>query len=294
MVEVLCSTSTVLDAAGSVFTREDHRIKELSLQRTGKRAPRRSQTHQNYQLPQPFVTIHTIHEHARALDGSLQLTGFPQEQPKLEPNSQAQRTQVRPSLGSPRRSYSVTDREPIPHHHRPSSRLSLQDLPSELHYAIFDFLDPIDSTCLGLTSKHFYAIHRRMRGTVPLSTRRDGPNELEWAWHLAGAIMKASSGLQPNIVVGATTITAGASEKPALSKLRVRGQGYCRKCGITRCELHKHIQEWMGEGVEYCSIKQKFGPAAQQGAKPYCYMSKPGDRHRCGRHYIRKSKVVLQ
>ncbi|KAM7199361.1 hypothetical protein V8F20_005756 [Naviculisporaceae sp. PSN 640] len=291
MVEVLYTTST---AISPVFTREDHRIKELNLQRTGKRSPRRSQTHQNYQLPQPFVTIHTIQEQALVSSGSLQLTGFPQEKPQVETNSQVQPAPVRPSLGSPRRSYSVTDREPIPHHHRPSSTVSLEDLPAELHFAIFDFLDPIDSTCLGLTSKHFYAIHRRMRGTVSLSTRRDGPNELEWAWHLAGAIVKASSALEPNPAAGATTNTQGLSERSALSKLRVRGQGYCRKCGITRCELHKHIQEWMGEGLEYCSVKQKFGPAAQEGAKPYCYMSKPGDKSRCGRHHVRKSKVVLQ
>jgi hypothetical protein len=80
----------------------------------------------------------------------------------------------------------------------------------------------------------------------------------------------------------------------ALAQLRVRGQAYCRKCGVTRCELHKHIQEWMGEGAEYCSIKQKFGPAAPEGARPFCYLSKPDDPHRCGRHRVRKSKVVLQ
>ncbi|KAM7198643.1 hypothetical protein V8F33_004910 [Rhypophila sp. PSN 637] len=290
MVEVMCSTSTALQTLGSVFTREEHRMKELTLQRTGKRVPRRSQTHQNYQLPQQFMTIHTIVEQPQV----LQLTGYPQEQPKPDRNPQAQRTPTRPPLGPPRRSYSVTDREPMPHHHRPSSRLTLEDLPAELHYSIFDFLDPIDSTCLGLTNKHFYAIHRRMRGTVSLSTRRDGPNELEWAWHLAGAIMKASSGLDPKMATEGTLYTTRAAETSALSKLRVRGQGYCRKCGITRCELHKHIQEWMGEGAEYCSIKKKFGPAAREGAKPYCYMSKPGDPHRCGRHYVRKSKVVLQ
>ncbi len=48
-----------------------------------------------------------------------------------------------------RRSYSVMDTEPLPHYHRPSSRLALMDLPNELHFAIFDFLDMIDSTCLG-------------------------------------------------------------------------------------------------------------------------------------------------
>ena len=296
MVEVMFTTLTTLQSSGSTFTREDHRKKELGLERLGKRAPRRSQTHQTFQLPQPFVTIHTIREQSLVVDGSLQLTGFPQEQPKPETVSRAPLPRVRPPLGSPRRSYSVTDREPVPHHHEPSSGLTLEDLPAELHFAIFDFLDPIDSTCLGLTNKHFYSIHRRMRGTVPLSIHRDGPNELEWAWHLAGPLMKASCTFNAKMAVASasTTNTLGDKEKNALSKLRIRGQGYCRKCGVTRCQLHKHIQQWMGEDIEYCSIKEKFGPSAREGAKPYCYRSKPGDPHRCGRHYVRRSKVVLQ
>ncbi|KAK3316693.1 hypothetical protein B0H66DRAFT_576468 [Apodospora peruviana] len=297
MIEVLYSTSA-LQATGPVFTREEHKIKELSLLRGGKRAPRRSQTHQNYLLPQPssVVTIHTLRQQPRVVEnGLLQLTGSTPDLSQPKPNVENQITRRRPALGPPRRSYSVTDQEPLPHHHRPSSRLSLVDLPAELHFAIFDFLDPIDSTCLGLTNRHFYAIHRRMRGTVPLSTRRDGPNELEWAWHLAGAVLKASSGLDATGAVMATSPDKlGEKQKNALSKLRIRGQAYCRKCGVTRCELHKHIQEWMGEEAEYCSIKQKFGPAAREGAKPYCYMSKPGDPHRCGRHFVRKSKVILQ
>jgi hypothetical protein len=172
------------------------------------------------------------------------------------------------------------------------------DLPPELHFAFFDFLDPIDSTCLGLTNKHFYAIHRRLHGTVSLTVRRDGPNDLEWAWHLAGNLVRKN----PSVVMNSTDAAAaeaalqglGEKEKKALSQLRVRGHGYCRMCGVTRCQLHKHIQEWMGEGLEYCSVKQKFGPVAPEGSKSYCYMSKPGDARRCGRHYVRRTTVELR
>jgi hypothetical protein len=175
------------------------------------------------------------------------------------------------------------------------------NLPGELHYAIFDFLDPIDSTCLGLTNKHFYAIHRRMHGTVPLGARRDGPNELEWAWHLHIA-QKGIGAVDRNPVVFVTADGSGQAktheekekEKHALAKLRVKGQAYCRKCGVCRCELHKHIQSWMGEGMEYCSVKQKFGPVALEGAKPFCYMSTPRDPTRCGRHRVLKDKVLLK
>lgn len=197
------------------------------------------------------------------------------------------------------------DYEPMPHHHRPSARgMTLLDLPRELHYAIFDFLDPIDSTCLALAAKDLYAVHRRMHGTVPLSARRGGPNELEWAWHLAGprspllASSKMAAAAAEAAAVNKTDENGNGSSNGngarALAKLRVRGQAYCRKCGVCRCELHKHIQDWMGEGLEYCSVKQKFGPVAPEGSKPFCYMSVPKDPHRCGRHRAMKSKVVLQ
>ncbi|KAB5511338.1 hypothetical protein GE09DRAFT_1165378 [Coniochaeta sp. 2T2.1] len=175
----------------------------------------------------------------------------------------------RPALSPSPRSYSMMNYEPLPHHHRPLPRssdgLSLIDLPGELHFAIFDLLDPIDSTCLGLTNKHFYATHRRIHGTVRLSTRRDGPNELEWAWHLHMATKGVAIDRHPAVFVTADgsgqakTPEEKEREKLALAKLRVKGQAYCRKCGLCRCELHKHIQSWMGEGLEYCSVKQNLG-----------------------------------
>ena len=289
MIDVLYNPQTPLQGAQSVFTREDHRIKEFGLVRDN-RVPRRSQTHQYHELSGLSVSaIQCILEELRVTEESPRKQRVTSTRPRPEsPRDPAPRR--RPPLGPPRRSYSATDKEPLP---PVSVGLSLLDLPAELHFAVFDFLDPIDSTCLGLTNKHFYAIHRRMRGTVPLSTRRDGPNELEWAWHLAGAVTRAAP-VTPSCELSSEVTTGLESNKNTLSRLRVRGQGYCRKCGITRCELHKHIQSWIGEGAEYCSIKRKFGEAAPEGAKAYCYMSKPGDPNRCGRHRVRRSKVVLQ
>lgn len=40
---------------------------------------------------------------------------------------------------------------------------------SEIHLLIFDYLDPVTSTCLGLTCGKFYSIHRAMHGTVKLN-----------------------------------------------------------------------------------------------------------------------------
>lgn len=192
----------------------------------------------------------------------------------------------RPKLGPPRRSYSVTDCEPVPPEQRPSSgALTLSTLPSELHYAVFDFLDPIDAACLGLTNSHFYAIHRRMHGSVPLSVRRDGPNELEWAWHLASRPIAGPSTSNSN---AATTNTLGASDKASLAAMRVRGKGLCRKCGVSRCELHKHIREWVPETHEYCSVRDKFVPRPGEDARAHCYMSNPRNTTRCGRHRVKK------
>ncbi|KAI3394685.1 hypothetical protein diail_2432 [Diaporthe ilicicola] len=195
----------------------------------------------------------------------------------------------RPKLGGPRRSYSVTDYEPVPPEQRPASgSLTLSTMPSELHYAVFDFLDPIDAACLGLTNSHFYAIHRRMHGSVPLSVRRDGPNELEWAWHLASRPIAGHSGSTGASNAATTTNTMGAGDKANLAAMRVRGKGLCRKCGVSRCELHKHIREWVPETHEYCSVRDKFVPRPGEDARAHCYMSNPRNTARCGRHRVKK------
>jgi hypothetical protein len=303
MIEVLYNGLASLEGSRSPFGREEHRRNES---RGGKRTPRRAQTQHEYFLPQsPAFSVYTTPLQSPIAEDTPKRPPGPSREPSQQEVERSRPPARRPPLGPPRRSYSVTDQEPIQRRHQPPAGLALTDLPAELHYAIFDFLDPIDSTCLGLTSKHFYAIHRRLHGSVPLTARRDGPNDLEWAWHLAGNIVRKN----PAVVAATDTDSTikgdeagaapllqglGQKEKNALSKLRVRGQGYCRMCGVTRCQLHKHIQEWLGEGFEYCSVKQKFGPVAPEGAKAYCYMSKPGDPRRCGRHFVRKNKVELR
>ncbi|OIW29152.1 hypothetical protein CONLIGDRAFT_578185 [Coniochaeta ligniaria NRRL 30616] len=304
MIEMLYSNPGT-PQGGMAFDREEHRLKEMSLLRDHTRSPRRSHTFQDYQIPTPTsFSVHTLRQQPQEVHVQPATPPTPSQTPDTPPEQQRLARPARPALGPPRRSYSVMNYEPLPHHHRPPPRgsdgLSLMDLPGELHYAIFDFLDPIDSTCLGLTNKHLYAIHRRMHGTVPLSTRRDGPNELEWAWHLHIAAKGSAVDRNPAVFVTedgsgqAKTREEKEKEKHMLAKLRVKGQAYCRKCGVCRCELHKHIQDWMGEGMEYCSVKQKFGPVALEGSKPFCYMSMPRDPTRCGRHRVRRDKVMLK
>ncbi|KAI0146928.1 hypothetical protein GGR57DRAFT_478049 [Xylariaceae sp. FL1272] len=198
----------------------------------------------------------------------------------LSPTQSSNQTALRPSLPSPQRSYSLIDYEPIPWTHQPGVVLTLPNLPPELHYAVFDFLDPIDSVCLALTSKHFYMIHRRMHGTVSLSSRRAGPNDMEWVWRHAGPFLSNQH---------------GAGKQNSLALLSPRGQVYCRKCRTERCELHKHIKEWMARAgdVEYCVMTQKFGPPAREGASLYCYRSSPRHPHRCGRHTKNQRAVRL-
>jgi hypothetical protein len=128
---------------------------------------------------------------------------------------------------------------------------TLTSLPTELHLLIFSSLDPIDSTCLGLTSRHFYTAYRsRHPSRVPLNQRRRGPNTLESAWEVLGPV------------------TA------------------CRYCGIYRCELHKHIREFMPGRYEYCAVRGVFGLKAKEGAKDGCFRSNPPKPMMCGRHWL--------
>jgi hypothetical protein len=273
---------------------EEHMGRRWNGFQNGIKNPRRAQTLQVYKTPATPPAEPAVIK----VESPAELN---EEQPRsAEPASQPQQPKKpllkpRPSLGPPRRSYSVTDKEPIPHHHRLSSKSNIVDLPGEVHYAIFDFLDPIDSTCLGLTNKHFYAIHRRMHGSVPLGTRRSGPNELEWAWHVAGAPPK-SKDQQKAISITAAKAEDGAmtpQDAKELSRLRVRGQAYCRKCGVTRCELYKHLTGWMGDKMEYCTITERYGDVALPTAKSHCSRGLPSNPHRCARHFRRKNKVTL-
>ncbi|KAF4591805.1 F-box domain-containing protein [Ophiocordyceps camponoti-floridani] len=181
---------------------------------------------------------------------------IPEDGPLREDPSTTSPARPRPRMPPPRRSYSATDKEPeraCP----PPGRTTLLDLPAEVHFHLFDLLDPLDGVCLGLAHSRLYGIHRRKHGTVSLGSRYAGPNDMEWAWRGAG---------------------------PLLPSPERRRQVYCRKCGVSRCELHRHLKDWMGEGREYCEIRRVYGRPAGREARPYCFMSSPKKQDRCGRH----------
>jgi hypothetical protein len=52
------------------------------------------------------------------------------------------------------------------------------DLPPELHVLLFSYFDRCTSTCLGLTSKYFYATHRLGETKSYLSDSCDIPNPI--------------------------------------------------------------------------------------------------------------------
>lgn len=204
---------------------------------------------------------------------------------------------------TPQRSYSVMDVEPVPLTHQPGTALTLPDLPAELHYAIFDLLDPIDGTCLALASRHFYSIFRHINlhshsasrskaakaaaAAPQLGARREGPNDMEWVWRHAGPFVTGSGS-------GSGSGSGdGRNRQNTLAVLSPRGQVYCRKCRTARCELHKHIRDFFPADWEYCEVAQKFGRAADDDARPVCYRSSPRHPHRCGRHTRRQRPVRL-
>ncbi|KAF6831032.1 f-box domain-containing protein [Colletotrichum plurivorum] len=192
----------------------------------------------------------------------------------------------RPPLPPPRRSYSVMDYEPPPRTHRPSARMDIFDLPVELHWTIFDYLDPIDSACLGLTNSHFYDIHRHRHGAVPLSSHRTGPNDLEWAFYLASRRVKTN---ESSTSAASDDAETQEHDQKHLEGLRLKGQVYCRKCGHYRCQLYRHLREWMGPDREYCEVTKKYGRRAPEDAADHCSIKSPKHPHRCGRHSARRS-----
>ncbi|KAK2065525.1 F-box domain-containing protein [Colletotrichum caudatum] len=296
VARLLLATNLASRQENKMMTREERQvmIDELSKKRAGWRTPRRGWSITDspvatsaqgspaatfttpYPAPSPAAQHEAVERHAIA--SVPEQSELAIEEMKQLPRAPLAR---RPPLPPPRRSYSVTDYEPPARIHRPSARMDIFDLPAELHYAIFDHLDPIDSTCFGLTNSHFYNIHRRMHGSVPLSSRRSGPNDLEWAWRFAGPLIYNGSAAPP----------AEAFQDSALERMRVKGQVYCRKCGISRCELHRHLREWMGSKLEYCSITQKYGPRAAEEAADTCYIKSPKHPNRCGRHAAKSVKL---
>ncbi|CAN8105860.1 unnamed protein product [Discula destructiva] len=291
-----------------VFNRDDHNAMARSLH-SGRRPPQRSRTTHEHIPAGPQVLTFSVapspsrpHSPTPGFSPAAVVKGR-EAQSVSFPSTEQQQTesadlvtalqpsqQRRPKLGKPRRSYSVMDYEPVLPWQRPApGALTFSTLPAEMHFALFDFLDPIDATCLGLTCKYMYSIHRRMHGSVPLSVRRDGPNELEWAWHRAA--YPAPSELAMTPCKPPSPPTAAAAAAGPLTALRVRGKGLCRKCGVSRCELHKHIVEWMPANYEYCSVRDRFVPlpaGEAEALKKSCYMSNPTNSNRCGRHRVKR------
>ncbi|KAL7793576.1 hypothetical protein V8C37DRAFT_100349 [Trichoderma ceciliae] len=252
---------------------EDHgqRARELVVKRGLMRTPRRGLSLTEYQGQNDGP--HYFHA---AMPGTIDRIPEHAALPSTPISQQATPLPQRPKLPPPRRSHSVTDKEPEPANQiPPSSRLTLLGLPSEMHYAIFDFLDPIDGACFGLAHSKLYDIHRRKNGVVPLSSRYSGPNDIEWAWRGAGPLVHPHS--------------KSSTCENDLERLRVKGQVYCRKCGISRCELHRHLKDWFGKEHEYCEIKEMYGPPAGPNARGYCFMRSPKNPHWCGRHGSRKT-----
>ncbi|KAM4065636.1 F-box domain-containing protein [Hirsutella rhossiliensis] len=272
-----------------VMSREEHaqRVNELNMKRNLTRPPRRGWSMTEHRAEHD--TLHHAHGAASLVDHQASIPeNGPLPTPATPPSTATpgQNAQIpqRPKLPPPRRSYSVTDKEPepvAPGQPRPSSRMTILDLPSEMHYDLFDLLDPIDGVCLGLAHSKLYAIHRRKYGKVPLCSRYAGPNDMEWAWRGAGPLIRPSR-------------QTDNGKGSRLDQLRVRGQVYCRKCGISRCELHRHLKSWMGDGYEYCEITKMYGKPAGQDAKNYCFMKSPKNPHRCGRHGGKKSVIVAE
>ncbi|GKT90803.1 F-box domain-containing protein [Colletotrichum tofieldiae] len=277
VARLLLATNLASRQENKMMTREERQvmIDELSKKRAGWRTPRRGWSITDspvtsaqgspapnaspYPAPPPAAHHEAVERHAIA--SVPEQSELAIEEMKQLPHAPLTR---RPPLPPPRRSYSVTDYEPPARIHRPSARMDIFDLPAELHYAIFDHLDPIDSTCFGLTNSHFYNIHRRMHGSVPLSSRRSGPNDLEWAWRFAGPLIYHESAAPP--------AEAFQEHAHALERMRVKGQVYCRN-------------------LEYCSITQKYGPKAPEEAADTCYIKSPKHPHRCGRHAAKPAKL---
>ncbi|KAJ4003179.1 hypothetical protein NW752_011647 [Fusarium irregulare] len=169
---------------------------------------------------------------------------------KGRPRSSSAPSQAKPVVFFRQRSSSANN----VHRISPTITTTLLDLPPELHYAVFEHLDPVDSTCLGLTNTQLYAIHRRLHGRLSLDTGRQGPNDMEWAWRGSGY---PGSPLSDH---------------------------FCDKCGPFRCQLYRHISGFFQKDSEYCAVRQKFVSPSLDREKESCFRSKPRQPMICGRH----------
>ncbi|KAH7188138.1 uncharacterized protein B0J16DRAFT_317808 [Fusarium flagelliforme] len=146
-----------------------------------------------------------------------------------------------------------------PKHKRfPKPTHPLLALPNKLKMNIFDRLDPIDSTSLGLTSHYLYPTYRhRFLKPLLLDHLGEGQLALEWKDRVPER--------DPN------------PRKP-----------FCWKCGPCRCELQRHIQDFVGRDALKKQIRRRL---RKMGRSTRCDLGKcamddmgfdPSTRRPCG------------
>ena len=131
----------------------------------------------------------------------------------------------------------------------------LLKFPNEIKMCIFNHLDPIDSTSFGLTSRYIYPVYHDLF-SEPLPLYQPGVGQLALPWK------DRVPEREPN------------PRKP-----------FCWKCGPNRCELHRHIHDFVGRDAlekqsQWLQEKalQEFGPCLQFGSfRPaFCAMKEMG------------------
>jgi len=280
VIEYLFSTpsgspSLLGAATPTVFTRHDQvqKLHELSGHQAAPYNPLTVQSTDTFQFPIPVVSYG---DPIPQMIPPTVVIGV--HLPRLT-------THALKEAGGSRRPCQTMDDEPVSPTHRPPGHLRLGNFPIELHLSIFDCLDRLESTCLGLTNKHFYDLHRRIHGAVPLAAERTRPSGTERVWYMAAMV--------PNLGAASTDpLVPSVPGDTELALLRVRGQAFCRRCGICRCQLYKHIQEWFPDDLEYCRVREKFGPVAPRTALGYCARGNSNNPNRCRGHPDRTSRLL--
>jgi hypothetical protein len=128
---------------------------------------------------------------------------------------------------------------------------SLPGLLPELQLQIFSYLDPCFSTCLGLTCKRFYGIHRHLHGTVSaMEFDYVGPNK--WFWlRLCDYLDEWSSPDWTWSWAKGKFIRSEESEATGVMRgLRVRRQLFL-DCRLAECGRGDWMRPWLW--TESCS-----------------------------------------
>lgn len=170
------------------------------------------------------------------------------------------------------------------------SPLTLTTLPSELHLRLMDYLDPLDMTCLGLTSHHFYTLYRRNL-TIPLAL----PTSV---MYLSPPSTSESATKPTRPSLGPRKVTPVSLYARRLGRnnqeyafTRYKSGEMCRFCGVERCQLWRHVEElFPKEEWEYCGVSGRFGrrdnggEGVEGGKHEGCWRSCPPSPRTCGKH----------